>query len=197
MNEDAIPIYVREWTRYLAAASKVAKTFRYLDRHYVQEALHEGRENIYPVYELHLVQWRCAFFPEGKRSRIRCALNSIDLEQGGSTVEGSEIQTITKSFDLLGVQSTDYGVPAWAQSGVPAWAQSELRATGTARLRGEAKPGSTSTNNLSGWDQFEHHTSTATPGDHHSVDSRESQRVVIRPWGARFEGPEHGAQSWV
>lgn len=99
-----LSFYTREWKRYTEAAKYNNQAFRYINRHWVGL---EGKKDVYDVYTLHLVQWKCNVLDMVCERLVGAALQLISQLRDGKNTEHGQINTLVESLVSLGLDEDD------------------------------------------------------------------------------------------
>jgi len=97
VDEKLLQYYAKEWTRYTTGANVNDRLFAYLNRNWVKREREEGREDVYPVHTLALVQWKKIFLnhAQSKSAKLTAAvLQLIDKERNGETIDQSLVKRL-------------------------------------------------------------------------------------------------------
>jgi cullin 1 len=99
--------YIEEWAYYTRSAKCIDHIFRYLCRHWIKREMNEGKNNVYDVYTLHLVQWFGELVQEISGDVTEAVLKLMEKHRNGETIENSQTKAVADSFASLRLDDTD------------------------------------------------------------------------------------------
>ncbi|KAK5123123.1 hypothetical protein LTR85_003321 [Meristemomyces frigidus] len=100
-DEALIAYYNQQWKRFLTASSYNNRLYRFLNRHYVPRELDMGKQDVFEVYNLHMVRWKDYMLDSAYDAAMRLKLK----QSSGETIEWpdfeSEFEQVTDSRNAL------------------------------------------------------------------------------------------------
>ncbi|EIW58229.1 Cullin repeat-containing protein [Trametes versicolor FP-101664 SS1] len=105
-DEALLQYYAAEWERYATGAYSVNRLFIHFDKIWIQPERGNGRKDVYPIYELALVQWKSELFLhlQSKNQMLSGAiLQLVERERNGETIDGDLVKKVVDSFLFLGL----------------------------------------------------------------------------------------------
>ncbi|KAK2465214.1 hypothetical protein APHAL10511_002568 [Amanita phalloides] len=113
-NEELLNFYSQEWIRYTTGAKHVNQLFTYLNRHWVKKERDDGKQKIYQVYTLALVQWRdwlLGRMPKQQSKLAVAVLRLVERHRDGEIVDQGLIKNVVNSLVSLGIDDSDPDKP--------------------------------------------------------------------------------------
>ena len=99
--------YTQQWKIYTRSCTLLHHIFRYLNRHWIKREIDEGRQGVYDVYTLSLVIWKAKMFESANEDVLNAALQLIEQDRNGETIDTALVATVVESFVALGLDDGD------------------------------------------------------------------------------------------
>lgn len=97
-NDRIIQKYYKEWDQYTVAMSKLNHIFAYLNRNWIKRQAEDGKEGIYDINTLSLVNWRDHVYVSLKDILKNEILTIIKQDRDGECVDHTLLSNVLKSY---------------------------------------------------------------------------------------------------
>ena len=103
-EEALVPLYVEQWSRYMAAAKYNKHLFRFVERHWIKREQDEGSTDVYDIQSLHLLRWKEDVLERDDSHFLATLRQHIDQGNCIDDFEATNVEAVLESFAAVCVK---------------------------------------------------------------------------------------------